>query len=195
MSRRPGNTGYFALAGLVALILVAILLALQPPGSPVYGVVRGAALLGYTLVFAAIVSSAYLRQLVRFFGRPFVKVHHVASVTGLALVTLHPLALAWSSRSLRVFIPKVDSWLAFFQLGGRPAWYLLALASLAALLRKSLRKSWRSVHYLNYLAFLLATIHAILIGSDVQYGLVRGIAIAMALVVVLLFIRKRIGAG
>ena len=192
MPRKPRNTRYLAVVGVVAVVLVAILLSLQPPGSPLYAVVRSAALLGYLFIFVAIVSSAYLRELVVFFGRPFIKVHHIVSVAGLVLITLHPLAVAGFLSDLGVFVPQVDSWLNFFQWGGPPGWYLLGLAVLAALLRKRLKRQWRAVHYLNYIAFLLGTVHAILIGSDVQSVAVRVIAIVMALVVVLLFVKKRL---
>jgi len=193
--RRPRNTGYFALAGLVALVIVSGLISLQPYGSPITWITRGAALLGYLAIFLAIVSSAYLRQLVRFFGRPFVQVHHILSVTGLILITLHPLSVAWSSMSLRVLLPRFDSWRVFIQLGGRPAWYLIAAAALAAALRSVIGQRWRAIHLLNYAAFLLGTVHAILIGTDFQQPVIKAVAIIMAIVVVATLIQKRLQRG
>jgi uncharacterized membrane protein len=84
--RKNRRIWYLALAGLVALILVSGLVASQPYGTPLNWFIRGAASLGYLAVFATIVSSAYMPQLVRFFGRPFIKVHHILSVTGLVLI-------------------------------------------------------------------------------------------------------------
>jgi DMSO/TMAO reductase YedYZ heme-binding membrane subunit len=193
--RRPRKTEYFALAGLVALILVSGLISLQPYGSPINWITRGAALLGYLAIFLAIVSSAYLRQLVRFFGRPFVQVHHILSVTGLILITLHPLSVAWSSMSLGVLLPRFDSWRVFLQLGGRPAWYLIAAAALAAALRGVIGQRWRAIHLLNYAAFLLGTVHAILIGTDFQQPFIKAVAIIMAIVVVATLIQKRLQRG
>ncbi len=103
--------------------------------------VRVTALMGYFCVFGAIVTSAYLRQVVRWFGRPFIKVHHILSITGLVLVTIHPLTVAWRALSLSVFVPAVDSWYRFLALGGRPAWYLLIVGTLAAILRGTIGKN------------------------------------------------------
>ena len=80
---RPNRSWYLVLVGVVALIVVGGLISLRPYGRPLNWGIRGAALLGYLFIFFAIVSSAYMRRLVRIFGRPFIKVHHVASITGL----------------------------------------------------------------------------------------------------------------
>jgi sulfoxide reductase heme-binding subunit YedZ len=147
--------------------------------------------MGYTAIFLSAVSSAHMRQVYRTFGRPFIKVHHILSVTGLVLVTLHPLGAAIDAASPRVFLPKFDSWVIFLQLGGRPAWYLIAVASLVALLRKTIGRNWRTIHYLSYVAFLLATVHAIMNGTDFQQPIVKAVPVALALVIVFTFIQKR----
>jgi sulfoxide reductase heme-binding subunit YedZ len=180
-----------ALIGIVALILVGGLVSLQPYGSPLNWLIRGAALMGYMAIFLSAVSSAYMRQVYRTFGRPFIKVHHILSVSALVLVTLHPLGAAIDAASPSVFLPRFDSWTTFLELGGRPAWYLVAVASLVAVLRKSIGRNWRTIHFLNYVAFLLATVHAILIGTDMQYTIVKVVAAVLALVIVFIFIQKR----
>ena len=38
--------------------------------------------LGYLMIFFASLSSIYLRELVRWLGRPFIQTHHIISVTG-----------------------------------------------------------------------------------------------------------------
>lgn len=189
--RKSKNNGYLIGVGIVTLLLVGGLIALQPVGDFLSWVIRGAAILGYVAVFLAIISSAYLVELVRFFGRPFVKVHHLVSISGLVLITLHPLGAALRSNNLNVFLPKFDSWQVFLQLGGRPAWYLIGIAALAALFRTALRRRWRWVHVLNYVAFLLATVHAIWIGTDFQNIVMRVLAIGMALASGVVFVHKR----
>jgi DMSO/TMAO reductase YedYZ heme-binding membrane subunit len=170
-----------------------MLIAIQPVGTPLDWGIRAAALLGYLAIFLAVVSSAYMRELFRLLGRPFIKVHHILSLSGLALVTLHPLGVALRSSQLAVFLPDVSSLRGFLELGGRPAWYLIAAAALAAALRTRIKRSWRTVHYLNYLAFFLATVHAVLIGTDFIQSLVtRVFAVGLALVVEVIFLRKRI---
>jgi hypothetical protein len=196
---KPKNTPYLILAGLVSLIVVIGLLSLdplQPQESWLAWLIRGAALLGYWAVFLSILSSAYLRELIRFFGRSFVKVHHAASVTGLVLIALHPAAVAINASSFSVFVPRFDSLLTFLRLGGRFAWYLIGIASLAALLRANLKRSWRVVHYLNYVAFFLASVHASLIGTTFRGQSPRAIIFKvvvalLSLVVVYVFVRKQ----
>ena len=190
--RKPLSLWYLALVGILALILTIAVESLNLWGTPLNWAIRGAALLGYQSVFLAIVSSAYMRRLVRLFGRPFVQVHHAVSVTGLILITLHPLGVALDAATISMFVPRFDSALAFLQLGGQPAWYLIALAALIALLRRSIGQPWRIVHMLNYIAFLLATIHANLIGTDLQYIITRAISMVMALVIVGIFIQRRL---
>ena len=132
-----------------------------------------------------------MRQVYRVFGRPFIKVHHILSVTGLVLVTLHLFGVAVDAVSPSVFLPRFDSWVAFLELGGCPAWYLIAVASLVAVLRKTIGRNWRAIHFLNYVAFLLATVHAIMIGTDFQHTIVKAVPVALALVLVAIFIHKR----
>jgi hypothetical protein len=171
--------------------VVILLQLLQPNGTPISWVIRVAALMGYFCIFGATVTSAYLRQVVRWFGRPFIKIHHILSIAGLSLVTIHPLAVAWQAIDPRVFVPAVDSWYAFFALGGRPAWYLLGIGALVAVLRGTIGKHWRLLHILNYLAFWLATVHGILIGTNVQNWPMRVVFGAMALIVLGVFVQKR----
>ena len=190
--RRSRKTWPLVLASLVALILVGTPIALRPYGTPLHWAIRGCALLGYLAIFLAVIISAYMRQMIRIFGRPFIQVHHILSVTGLVLVTLHPLGVAWDYGSLGVFVPLFDSLVVFLRWGGRPAWYLIGVASLAAVLRKTFRQNWRTVHTLNYPAFFLATVHAIMLGTDFQPLIMKALPLAMSLVVVAIFIQKRL---
>jgi sulfoxide reductase heme-binding subunit YedZ len=192
MRGRDRRMWLLGLIGILALALTVGLVALQPYGTPLDWLIRGAALLGYQAIFLAVLSSAYVRQMVRFFGRSFVKLHHALSVAGLVLITLHPVAAAVRASSPSVFLPRFDSLLVFLQLGGRLAWYLLVVASLTAALRKSIGRAWRTIHVLNYVAFLLGTVHALMIGTDFQHGVSRGVAICLALAVVGTFVHRRL---
>lgn len=182
----------YRLYSAILLIAIAIIVAfqlLQPKVALANQAIRITALVGYVCVFGAILISAYPRQTARWFGHSF-KAHHLFSITGLILVTLHPLAVAWQTRSLSVFIPAVDSLRRFLALGGRPSWYLLGLATLAAILRGAIGKNWRWLHALNYPAFWLATAHGLLIGSSVQNWPMRVVFSAMALIVLAILIQK-----
>ena len=192
MAKRTPKRWPLIIAGLVALILIGGYVALQAYITPLQWVIRTCALLGYLCVLLAAVSSAYMRQLVRVFGQPFVQTHHMLSITGLVLMVIHPLAVAWSFGGLRAFVPAVDSWISFLRWGGRVAWYLFGIAALAAFLRKSLRKQWRPIHMLNYLAFLLVTAHAILLGTEFQSLAMKTVAVVLALALAGVFVQKQL---
>ncbi|MFN2270119.1 MAG: ferric reductase [Anaerolineae bacterium] len=186
------GTWYLILTGGIAVGLVIGLIALQPFGSPLNWFIRGMASLGYLTVFLTIVSSAYMKQIYRILGRPFVKAHHILSVAGLILITLHPIGVTVQSASPAVLLPRFESWGDFLRWGGAPAWYLIGAASLAAVLRNVIGKRWRLIHILNYIAFALATIHATQIGSDFQRLGTKILAIILASIVVVTFIQKRL---
>jgi methionine sulfoxide reductase heme-binding subunit len=178
--RQPKNQWVLGAVLLAAIVIVAILLAIQPPVTFWHGVLRATGLIGYLAVFLSILSSLYLRELVRFFGRSFVQTHHIVALTGLGLLLVHPLAAVLFLRSLRWLLPQFGSLREFFTWGGPPALYLLILAVLTAWQRR-LIDGWRIVHYSTYLAFFLATIHAILLGTDIQVLVTRIIVILLAL--------------
>ena len=192
MAKRVRRTWLLVVIGTAALILVGGLIALGPTATPLAWFIRTCAVLGYLCVFVAALSSIYMRELVRWFGRSFVKTHHIVTVTGLVLITLHPLAVAWNFGSPSVLAPQGGSWTDFFRWGGRWAWYLIGIASLVALFRNRLRNQWRYVHWLNYLAFFLASAHAILLGSDFQSTAMKVIPILLSLALVAVFVQKRL---
>ncbi len=185
------NTWVLFVAAIVALSIVAIIISLDIYDFPRYSIIRGAALLGYLAVFLASLSSFFMRELTRFFGRPFIRIHHIIAVTGLVVLAVHALFNAWYSETLGVFIPKFDSFLHFFEHGGRPALWLILIASLIALLRTSIGGNWRLIHRLNYVAFLLATFHALFLGTDFRYLGMKVIATIMAAVLLAVYVLKR----
>ncbi|MGI6209457.1 MAG: hypothetical protein ACOYEW_14745 [Anaerolineae bacterium] len=190
-SKRPNRTWYLLVGFLVVAALVAFLVSRRPFGRTLDHVIRVSALLGYLGVFAAAVTSAYLREMLRIFGRPFLTVHHYLAVTALVLLMVHPISAAVRSQSLALFVPVLSSPREFLRWGGRPAWYLLLIASAAALWRRTAGDAWRSLHMLTYLAFWLATAHAILLGTDVQGPFIRGLAVVLALVMAGVLVRRR----
>ena len=192
MAKRVRRTWLLVVIGMAALIVVGGLVALRPNLKPLTWAIHTSAVLGYLCVFTAALSSIYMRELVRWFGRPFVKTHHVVTVTGLVLITLHPLGVALNFGSLSVFVQMATSVEDFFRWGGRWAWYLIGIASLVALFRTRLRNQWRYVHWLNYLACTLATVHAVLLGSDFQSTAMKVIPIVLALALVAVFVQKRL---
>jgi sulfoxide reductase heme-binding subunit YedZ len=190
-SKKSKNTWALILCGGVALLLTVEIVALDSLSTPLDGVIRAGALMGYIGVFLAALSSNYMRELTRFFGRSFIKVHHIVSVTALIALTVHAIGVAWRAGSVSTFLPSFASWQLFFTLGGRPAFWLLAVTSLTALFRTAIGKNWKVIHWLNYLVFILGTIHAQLIGPNFQHIGVRIVSGTMALVLIGVFVWKR----
>lgn len=189
--RGAKNTWVLVVSGLLVLLIAGAVVSQDPLAAPIEGVIRMAAILGYLTVFLATLSSNYMRELTRFFGRPFIKIHHVASITALIALALHAVAIAVRTGSLRVFVPVLSSVQAFFSLGGRPALWLLAIAALVAWARKRIGRRWKIIHWLTYVAFFLGTIHAQMIGRNFEHVAVRVVSAMMAVSVVVVFVLKR----
>lgn len=193
MSKRdPRRIWLLAIPGLLILALVLVLVAQVPYGDALTFVIRGAAMYAFVTLFLSIVSSLYMVELVRFFGNPFLKVHHAVTITSLVLITLHPLGVAYQMGNLAVFIPDTGSWYGFFANGGRVAFWLFQIASLFAFRRAMVGRNWRYVHWLAYIAFLFATIHGQLLGINFVEPAVGYTAYAMAAAIVLIFVLRRL---
>jgi methionine sulfoxide reductase heme-binding subunit len=189
-ARKKGNPWLMAIAAAAILVITAVLLLVGQPDSAGRVVVLAAALLGYQTLFLSIVSSAYVRQMLRWFGRPFLRVHHLAAIAGLALITLHPIAVSVEFASGRYWLPQFGSLHQFFQYGGAVAFYLFVLAALIAVYRKAFGSRWLALHAATYLAFLFATVHAVLIGEDFSSPVMKVVAAAMIVVVALVAVRR-----
>jgi DMSO/TMAO reductase YedYZ heme-binding membrane subunit len=189
---KPKNTWLLVAGGLFAVVLVVVVLILTTNRYTLNSVVRFGALLGYLGVFLASLSSNYMRELTRYFGRPFPKVHHAVSITALTMLLVHAVTVAWMSQSLRAFLPVFTTLQAFFALGGRPAFWLILIAALAGVFRTRIGKHWKTIHWLNYVAFFLGTAHAIMIGSTFSNRLpLQILAVLMAVILVAVFVLKR----
>ncbi|MDN7023413.1 hypothetical protein FGU65_00605 [Methanoculleus sp. FWC-SCC1] len=147
-------------AGVTAVVLT------NPSPDPFSLFVRLSALWGFLALGIATILTAFLRDIRRVFGRPFLAVHHTFAAFGILFPTLHPVALALQTANPAVFIPVFDSWTAFWTLAGRPALYLLYIAVAGVLLRQTIRQYWRWVHGLMYAALFLAIVHGNLSGTD-----------------------------
>lgn len=174
-----------------ALLLVLLVLWLTGVPDANRGVIRAAGLLAYLCVFMASLASMFMREIVKRVGQPFMKVHHTWVIAGLVGMVLHTTLMAWRSGSLSVYLPRFDSFQVFLSNGGRPALLLFALTALTAVFRAAIGKNWRVLHWLNYLAFVLATAHAWLIGSSFESWVLKVLGAIMAVALAAVFILKR----
>ncbi|MDY9927529.1 ferric reductase-like transmembrane domain-containing protein [Methanosarcina sp.] len=190
--KAPNKQFYLIYAIILFIVIIIAYILLQRPGEPLRMVARFAATFGYLTIFIAILSSEYMAKMRKILGLPFLKAHHNLARIGILLILIHPLALAIEAQDFRIFLPVLYPVEVFLALGGRTALYLFLLAAGIAIYRKKYR-NWKKVHYLHYLAFLLVTAHALLIGSDFRLDIMRMLALVMAAAVTGVFIHKRSG--
>lgn len=181
----PKKQAIFLILPTLALYILVFILFLLTPFSDAFNfIIRFGALFGFTSMFIATMMTPFVVQLYKIFGKPFIKIHHLYSIAGLILITLHPVAFAIWKLDITVFLPDFTSWYGFWSLGGRLALILIYIAVLGALLRKKITKNWRIIHVLNYVALFLAYVHGVLIGSDFQN---IGILIIFTIMIILSF--------
>jgi DMSO/TMAO reductase YedYZ heme-binding membrane subunit len=108
----------------------------------------------------ATLTTPFLKEITQSFGKPFLKVHHSFSLLGIIFITLHPVFNAIERLSLSVFVPRFDSWERFWMFAGRPAFIILYVAVLAAILRTKAPKYWQAFHALMYVVLLFGIAHA-----------------------------------
>jgi predicted ferric reductase len=154
----------------IALAVIIALLFLSSAGEEeiTHLALRFFGLYGYLFLSVATLTTPFLREVTQAFGKPFLKVHHSFSILGIVFITLHPVFNAIERLSLSVFVPRFDSWERFWMFAGRPAFIILYIALVAALLRAKAPKYWRAFHALMYVVLLFGIVHANLIGDDFQ---------------------------
>ncbi len=162
------NTKGKTLIGIFLALFIAItaISATIPASNLMWFTVRLFALWGLYFILVASIMTAFLRELYQSFGVQFIKIHHFFAIAGVIFATLHPLTFAIEVANAKVFIPDVSSWLAFWELAGRPAIYLIYISVLAGIFRKKLKNSWRKIHALMYLVAIFLIVHGNLIGTD-----------------------------
>ncbi|MHA1447595.1 MAG: hypothetical protein ACTSSN_12945, partial [Candidatus Heimdallarchaeaceae archaeon] len=133
-----------------------------------YDFVRILALFGLLTLFVSSIMTAFTKEIFQLFGKPFKKVHHIVAYFGLSLIILHPVFLVIYTKMPEFLLPRFDSWIVFWTFAGIPALYLIILASIAGLLQPRIKKWWRYVHGLNYIALLFGVIHGMLLGTDLS---------------------------
>jgi len=190
MLKRSPLAAYLVILAATVIITAIVLSLARTPG--LYGVARGAALVGYQFVFLAVLSSAFTRPLVRAYRKPFIRLHHWVSITGLALLVLHPILLVIVLKSTAVLTAAYTSG-EFFRYAGSPALIAFFLAAIAAVLRTSMNTVWRYIHWLNYVALLLGTAHAVLLGTSVALlPWLRWVLVLLAACGVAVYISRRV---
>ncbi len=108
---------------------------------------------------------------------------------------------------LQVFVPFVSQYnngtrLWGLALGGIAVTLgILAMYGVAITVLSSLgwidtkKKTWRALHYLNYVVAILVFLHALYVGADLKYGTFRGTWIALGVLVLIGIVARLWRAG
>lgn len=151
---------------------------------------RFCGLFGFLSLSLGAIMNLLKKEIKVILGQPFINVHHIFVLTGLVLITIHPVLFALSIRDFSVFIPDTSSILSFLTNGGRVAIILIYVGFLAAVFRSALKGRWVQIHRIVYLALILGIIHANLLGEDLPEPIIRIVYNAIAGVVILTGIIK-----
>lgn len=154
--------------------------------------VRLFALNGFIALSIATIITPFIKEIALFFNKPFIRVHHYFAAIGLALVTLHPIALAVRFSNPAVFVPNIESAYLFLFFGGRQALIIIYIALAAVLLRRQIAAYWRVFHALMYVALFFGIVHGNLSGTDFQNPFIMITLNVLFIAAIGAFILKRI---
>jgi len=161
---------------IIALAAIIAVSSLSTPYSNALGlVVRLSALYGYLMLSIAAIMTSFVREVTKMLSSPFIKVHHFFAVLGIIFITVHPVAYALETMDMTVFLPSFESWHLFWSYAGKPAFLILYVAVMAALLRRRIYQYWRLLHALMNIVLLLGIVHANLIGTDLRTTAINAI--------------------
>jgi predicted ferric reductase len=164
----------------------------NPSPSPLTSGIRVAGLAGFVLLAVAAIMTPWSREIYHNFGTSFVKIHHLFALSGLILITLHPVFLAIRLMNASVFLPKFTPFYDFLIFAGRPSLILIYIAVAAILLRRFIPGSWRALHALIWVALIFGIVHGDLIGTDMENPLIFMLFNGLAVVAVGAFVVKRL---
>ena len=174
------------------LFLELIILAFQFPSEDVYQLgIRITGLVGFASLFVSVIFSDFFIEIDEN-GKKKLLYHHLFSIIGIVLITIHPLLLAIDKANLAVFIPKLHSWMSFWKLAGRPALILLYVGFVSGFLIRLYKKSYKLVHVIVYIALFFGLVHGFLIGTDFRNPFVTIVFVLLFLIAIYIFIDKRL---
>jgi predicted ferric reductase len=164
---------------------------------------RGAGLVGYLLLWAAtawglVVSTKVAKGLI---AAPFATgLHEFLSLGALAFAGIHAAALLGDQY---IDFGLVDI-IYPFAAGYRPGWvglgqlgfYLSLALTLSFYVRKRIGpKTWRSLHYLTFLAYALVVVHSLTSGTDASELAVQAMYLGTGATVVFLIYYRLLSTG
>lgn len=146
-----------------------------------------------SVVYGLLLSTRIAERITR--GRAHLGLHHSLAAIGLGLAGAHGVILMLDDRAengfLDVVIPALPPEGSTLLIAGQTALYLLAFVVASLSLRKWVgAANWRILHGVTIAAFIMATLHGLLAGTDAGEEWALWVyAIATAMVVVLVAYR------
>jgi predicted ferric reductase len=153
--------------------------------------IRVTGLIGFASLFVSVIMSNFFEEY-KEKNKKNLFSHHLFSIIGIVLITLHPVILAINKADIGVFLPKFDSWNVFWELGGRPSLILLYVGFVSGFLFKIYKRSWRALHMIVYISLFFGLIHAYLLGTDFKNPYITFIFVLLFLIMVYVLIDKRL---
>jgi len=153
--------------------------------------IRLTGLVGFASLFVSVIMSNFFEEFDKN-GKKKLISHHLFSIIGIILITLHPVIFAVYKSDIGVFLPKFDSWEVFWELAGRPSLILLYVGFVSGFLFKLYKRSWRALHMIVYIALFFGLVHGILIGTDFQNPYITFVFVILFLIMIYILIDKRL---
>ncbi len=158
---KPRTAAQVALAVLSAAALavppVAVALSGMGRVSLTWTALRLLGLYALTVLFLNVMTGSLRPLLAKVFKpRLLFRVHNNTGLAGFAMAVAH-----------MVLVIAYGIWPGFQKLGPVTL-YIFTVTTVAILLRKYLKKWWRTVHRLNYAVFFVAVVHAFQVGTDLK---------------------------
>lgn len=137
-------------------------------------------LLAFTLLFIQIILGAFMPRLVDKFGGWIFNFHVFQGILVYLLIFAHPAVFVvfnyFAHHNIDPFYVFTDicvlcsnKFELFYSLG-RVSFWLITLSVFAGLFRTAtpwLRVNWKKIHILNYLSFVLISLHSLFVGTDI----------------------------
>jgi len=162
------------LAPVGALLLVIAVIMTGASQQTAWYVIRGTGIIAYVLVTLSVVVGLLMSNRLASPGRQRVdlyEVHAFVALLGLAFASVHGLSLLLDSfigfSPVQLLVPFASTYRPFAVALGIVGFYLMAMVYGSLWLRRYIGyRAWRTLHYASFIAFVGASFHGILSGTD-----------------------------
>jgi sulfoxide reductase heme-binding subunit YedZ len=186
------------LVPLLALVLDVAVVASGFSSQTVWYVIRASGIVAYVLLTLSVLAGLTITNRVLPSGQPRVDAFEVHSFTALLIfgfVSVHVVALLLDSfigfSPLQVLIPFTSDYRPLAAGAGILGLYSTGVVYASLWVRKRIGyKTWRTLHYLSFVAFILATLHGTFSGADTGTAWMILIYAVAAVTVALMTLRR-----